>query len=187
MIAAPIAGRFEPATAPPLDSPENPSDSLLGLVSYRANSSTSPWARSKSLGRFIEKGTLLGWMVQDNQSVIECRLNEEQVAGIKTGSEVRVVLIQNPAKIWHGRISEMASTAQNTNTATQSPVSNVTNSPDEKQPMLYQVRIQLNESDRLEMEARQYLSGSAEIVFLRPSMSLLELATDFCLRNFRLR
>ena len=187
VIAAPIAGRFEPATAPPLDSPENPSDSLLGLVSYRANSSTSPWARSKSLGRFIEKGTLLGWMVQDNQSVIECRLNEEQVAGIKTGSEVRVVLIQNPAKIWHGRISEMASTAQNTNTATQSPVSNVTNSPDEKQPMLYQVRIQLNESDRLEMEARQYLSGSAEIVFLRPSMSLLELATDFCLRNFRLR
>ena len=187
VISTPIAGRFEPATAPPLESPENPSDSLLGLVSYRANASKSPWTRSKSLGRYVEKGTLLGWMVQDNQSVIECRLTEEQVAGMKTGTEVRLVLTQNPSKIWQGRISEIASTAQNTKTATQATVPNAMNSLEEKQPMLSQVRIQLNESDRLEMEARQYMSGSAEIVFLRPSMSLLELATEYCLRNFRLR
>jgi multidrug resistance efflux pump len=186
-ISAPIAGRFEPATAPPLESPENPSDSLLGLVSYRANASKSPWTRSKSLGRYVEKGTLLGWMVQDNHSVIECRLTEEQVAGMKTGTEVRLVLTQNPSKIWQGRISEIASTAQNTKTATQATVPNAMNSLEEKQPMQSQVRIQLNESDRLEMEALQYMSGSAEIVFIRPSMSLLELATEYCLRNFRLR
>jgi multidrug resistance efflux pump len=126
-------------------------------------------------------------MVQDNQSVIECRLTEEQVAGMKTGTEVRVVLTQNPSKIWQGRISEIASTAQNTKTATQATVPNAMNSLEEKQPMQSQVRIQLNEADRLEMEARQYMSGSAEIVFLRPSMSLLELATEYCLRNFRLR
>jgi putative peptide zinc metalloprotease protein len=187
VISAPTAGRFEPATAPPLESPENPSDSLLGLVSYRANAGTSPWARSKSLGRHVEKGTLLGWMVQDNQSIIECRLTEEQVAGIKTGTDVRVVLTQNSSKIWQGRIAEIASTAQNTRTVTQATIPSATNSPEEKQPMQYQVRIQLNESDRLEMEARQYMSGSAEIVFLRPSMSLFELATEYCLRNFRLR
>jgi len=186
-IISPTLGRFEPSLAPPLDSPENPTDSSLGLVSFRAHASASTWNKSKSLGRFVDRGVLLGWVVEDNHPVIECKLNEEQLAGIAVGTEVRLVLEQNPSTIWQGRISEIASTGQNTDESKLTTAPTALGSSEEKKSMLYQVRVRLKEQELEKMEVQQYMSGSAEIVFVRPNKSLVELACEFGLRNFRLR
>lgn len=186
-IAAPCPGRFEPSLAPAPESPENPSDATLGLVSYRTNHRDGAWGRSKSLGRHLDRGTLLGWVVEDNTFNIECRLTEEQLAGIQLGTEVRLVLSQNRAKIWRGRVSEIASTGQNQDQSTATVDTNASSASEEKKWMQYQVRVQLEGQDLQALEAERYLSGSAEIVFVRPNRSLLQLATEFSLRNFRLR
>ena len=186
-IISPTLGRFEPSLATPLDSPENPTDSSLGLVSFRAHASASTWNKSKSLGRFVDRGVLLGWVVEDNHPVIECKLNEEQLAGIAIGTEVRLVLKQNPTTVWQGRISEIASTGQNTDESKLTTAPTALGSSEEKKSMLYQVRVRLKEQELEKMEVQQYMSGSAEIVFVRPNKSLVELACEFGLRNFRLR
>jgi putative peptide zinc metalloprotease protein len=170
-------GWFQPVVAKPADAPESPSDTAFGSTPPSSASSLANWTDKQSRGRFMERGTLVGWVVQDRSAIVECHLAEEQVAGISLGNEVRVRLHQNPTKIWTGKVVEMAKMSQVVRT------SQSVEKADSLKAVAYQLRIEIDSSEGWS----NYTHGNAEVVLLRPNQSILHMATDQWLRNMRMR
>ena len=177
-VSAPVAGWFEPAKAKPAEAPENPSDVAFGLANTNVDAISSHWISDSSIGRLIDRGTLIGWIVQDQNAKIECRLTEEQIYGIDTATEVRVCMAQDPTKIFAGRVVEVARMSM----VEERKNKNSTQSQ-ELSPMTYQVRITLINDQACPL----YTDGSAEVVFIKPSQSLLNMAMDHWMRDSKMR
>ena len=177
-IAAPTAGWFEPAMAAPAQAPENPSDAAFGLESESLDTISSSWISETSIGRHVDRGTLIGWVVRGHWPKIECRLSEDQANGISTATEVRVCLAQEPTNVYTGRVVEVARMSKVVETRN----TNLTQSQ-ELSPMTYQVRIELTD-DRA---WRLYSNGNAEVVFIKPSLSIIRIAMDKWMRESKMR
>lgn len=177
-VSAPVAGWFEPAKAKQAEAPENPSDVAFGLGTTNVDAISSYWISDSSIGRLIDRGTLIGWIVQDQNAKIECRLTEEQIYGIDTATEVRVCIAQDPTKIFTGRVVEVARMSMVEERRNKNPTQS-----QELSPMTYQVRIALI-NDRA---CPLYTDGNAEVVFIKPSQSLLNMAMDHWMRDSKMR
>ncbi len=194
-ILAPTAGWFEPAKAKPAESPENPSDFAIGMGRSSVSSNSSYWISDASIGRHVDRGTLMGWIVQNPVTKVECTLSDEQIAGIQIATEVRVCLAQKPATVYTGRVVEIATAGIRADASSVGHGSSVGHDSSvgydrkhrtqagELSPMLHQVRIQLNE-DRA---WSGYSSGNAEIVFIRQSQSIFKMAMDNWMRDSKMR
>ena len=172
------SGLFEPAIAKPAETPENPTEFALGFAQRAEEWAPAFWTEAGSLGRWVERGTLIGWFVHDDVAKVECRLAEEQTAGIRIGSEVRIRLEQRPDKCWIGNVVEIAKMSQSSES-----VPSVKTSAESIDAMAYQVRIEFVDH----LSSSEYIHGNAEVVLLRPSQSLLKIATDQWLRHARMR
>ena len=146
----------------------NPTDFTLGLVHNTDRIPDTYWTGRSSIGRSIDRGALIGWVVCDQISRVECKLTEEQIVGIEKGTEVRIRLMQHPMKAWVGQVIEMAKMTQGVEST---------------ETMFYQVRIEFDD----DFPESDYYDGNAEVVFVRPGQSLLHMATDQWLRNIKLR
>ena len=177
-VTAPQNGWFEPAISSQPDAPTNPADAALGLGTPYAAKSTNFWASDSSRGRLLERGTLVGWIVKDQGGTIECRLPEEQIAGISTETEVRVSLTQSPGQIFVGKVIELARVGQ-----IDSVASKRENQTNDVRPMTYRVRIRLIGNG----EWTLYANGNAEVVFVRPSQSIVNMASDHWMRHSKIR
>ena len=167
-VSAPQSGRFEPAMSDHAETLGNPTDFTLGLVHNTDRIPDTYWTGRSSIGRSIDRGALIGWVVCDQISRVECKLSEEQVVGIAIGTEVRIRLMQHPMKAWVGHVIEMAKMTQGVEST---------------ETMFYQVRIEFDD----DFPESDYYDGNAEVVFVRPGQSLLHMATDQWLRNIKLR
>ena len=177
-VSSPGTGLFEPAIAKPAETPENPTEFALGFAQCAEEWAPAFWTEAGSLGRWVERGTLIGWFVQDDVAKVECRLAEEQTAGIQVGSEVRIRLVQRPDKCWIGNVVEIAKMSQSSES-----VPSVKTTAESMDAMTYQVRIEFVDH----LSSSEYIHGNAEVVILRPSQSLLSIATDQWLRHARMR
>jgi len=177
-VTAPSSGRFEPAIAAPADSPENPSALAMGLPPGPRPLGQQPWLSAENLGRWVDRGTVIGWIVQDSLPYVECTLSEEQRIGIRIGTEARICLGQSTADVMIGRVVKLAKMSQSIE-----PRSAKSGKPQEILAMAYRLQIELD-SPRL---WTNYNNGSAEIVFVKPNQSLLHVATDHWLRNMKVR
>ncbi len=177
-VVSPTKGFFEPALASRVETPTNPVDLALGLVVSELASVSSRWTSESSKGRLLDQGTLIGWIVKDDGARIECRLPEDKITGINAASEVRVRLEQSPLEIFSGKVVDIAKTGQ------VDSIANGALSPsNEVRPMTYRIRIQLSD-DR---DWKKYSNGNAEVVFIRPSQSIVTMAADSWMRNSKLR
>ena len=177
-VTAPDAGWFEPANAKPAEAPENPSDVAFGLGTLGVDSISTYWISDSSIGRLVDRGTLVGWIVQDQDAKIECRLTEEQVYGIGTATEVRVCMAQDATTIFTGRVVEVARMSMVDERRNKNPTQF-----QELSPMTYQVRIRLTEDRAWPL----YTNGNAEVVFIKPSQSILKMAMDNWMRDSKMR
>ena len=177
-VTASSAGMFEPSMATPAQAPENPSNIAFGLETTSFDSISSSWISDTSIGRLVDRGTLIGWVVQGQSPRIECRLGEEQANGIGTATEVRVCLAQMPTTVYVGRVVEVARMSKVVETRTKDSTQS-----QELSPMTYQVRIELNQ-DRV---WRLYSNGNAEVVFIKPSQSIFRMAMDKWMRDSKMR
>ena len=191
-ISAPSAGWFEPAKAKPAESPENPSDVAIGLGTSSVGSISSDWISESSIGRQVDRGTLIGWIVQDSGAKVECTLTDEQIAGIRMGTEARVCVAQEPKTIYTGRVVDIATTGVRTDASSVGHDSHdssvgqdnkLRRQVGELSPMLHQVRIELNE----QRVWSGYSSGNAEVVFIKPSQSIFKMAMDKWMRDSKMR
>jgi len=178
VVSAPSRGCFEPAVASVPDAPKNPAEIAFGLGELNPHWVPSLWATESSKGRWLELGSLIGWMVYDHVATIECRLPEEQISGIQIESEVRVCLAQSPTEIFIGRVVEMARMGQK-DSADNDSQSNIS----DLHSMTYRLRIQLNEN----RDWSFYSNGNAELVFVRPNQSIMKMALDNWMRNSKMR
>ena len=178
IVSAPVAGWFEPAKAKQVDAPENPSDVAFGLGTTNVDAMASYWISDSSIGRLIDRGTLIGWIVQDQNAKIECRLTEEQIYGIDTATEVRVCMAQDPTTIFAGRVVEVARMSMVEERRNKNPTQS-----QELSPMTYQVRIALTNDPACPL----YTDGNAEVVFIKPSQSILNMAMDHWMRDSKMR
>jgi hypothetical protein len=177
-IVAPASGAFVPAIAKPSEKLENPADIALGLQSNSTPTESKAWTDKPSIGRILERGSVIGWVVTNEQPSVECTLSEEQAVGVAIGSEVRIRLMQHPSRIWKGRVSELAKMSQ----AKEPSEANGKNAQS-LASVAYQLLIRVEE-DR---DWSEYSNGNAEVVLLRPNQSLLHMATDQWFRNMRMR
>ena len=177
-VTAPATGWFEPVIAKPADFHSSPTDIALGFVTASANSGSTCWTSGASIGRILENRTLIGWIAMDSIPRIECKLLEEQLAGIGIGTEARVCITQNPTMLFAGKVVEIARSSQAVEIATQSR-----SREDELRRMSYDVRIALDEGPEWSL----YLNGNAEIVFIKPNQSILKLAMDTWMRDSKMR
>jgi multidrug resistance efflux pump len=183
IVPAPIAGWFEPARAKPAESPENPSDIAIGLGTTNAGSVPSDWVSESSIGRQVDRGTLIGWIVQDQRARVECTLNDEQIAGIRLGMEARVCIAQEPTTIFTGRVVDMATASFQTDVSSVGHDNKQRRQVGELSPMWHQVRIELNE----QRAWAGCSSGNAEVVFIKPSQSIFKMAMDKWMRDSKMR
>ena len=177
-VSAPVAGWFEPAKAIPAEAPENPSDVAFGFGAAGIDPISSFWISDSSIGRLVDRGTLIGWIVQDQDSKIECRLTEEQIYGIDTATEVRVCMVQDPTTIFAGRVVEVARMSMVEEARNRNPTQS-----QELSSMTYQVRIKLTEN----RAGPLYTNGNAEVVFIKPSQSVFNMAMDNWMRDSKMR
>lgn len=177
-VRAPATGWFEPANAKPPEHPASPTDLAFGLRTASRSSISSHWTSESSIGRQVDRGTLVGWIVQDSGATIECGLTEEQISGIGTWTKVRISLTQDPTAILTGRVVEMAKMSQAIGSGKKSP-----NQSGELQPMTYQVKVSVNENRNWLL----YSNGNAEIVFIKPSQSIVTMAMDTWMRDSKMR
>ncbi len=189
IVSAPIAGWFQPAKAKSAEAIENPSDIAIGLGTPNAGSVPSDWVSESSIGRQVDRGTLIGWIVQDQRARVECTLNDEQIAGIRIGMEARVCIAQEPTTIYTGRVVEMATASFRTDANSVGQDSGVGHDNKQRRqigelsPMLHQVRIELDERRAWS----GYSSGNAEVVFIKPSQSIFNMAMDKWMRDSKMR
>lgn len=177
-IMAPGDGNFEPVVALPAEVPESPSDVLFQTNASGKQIETMTWTERRAIGRHLERGTLVGWLVKDQRATVECRLTEEQIVGVQVGTRVRVKLGQSPNRLWEGHVFEVSNISQADSNRPQTAPK-----PGELNQTAYQLRIELDPSD----DWGNYTQGTAEIVFLCPSVSIMNVATDLWLRNVRMR
>ena len=177
-VRAPASGWFEPAAAQPPEVVSSPSDVALGFETASFGADSDHWTTDSAIGRLVDRGTLIGWVTKDRSPRIECRLTEEQIADISTRTHVRVCIKQNPAQVLTGRVVEIGTMSQPDESMTKNrPRSG------ELHSMIYQVRIILDENQ----PGAFYSNGSAEVVFIKPSQSILKLAMDNWMRDSRMR
>jgi len=177
-VTAPIAGWFEPALALPTEAVSSPSDVALGFAAASVGLDSDYWTSDSAIGRLVDRGTLVGWITEDQTPRIECRLTEEQISDVSIHTQVRVCMKQNPTQVMTGRVVEIGAMSQQDETANKNP-----RPSGELRSMMYQVRIILDENQPLKL----YSNGSAEVVFIKPSQSILKLATDNWMRDSRMR
>ena len=177
-VTAPVAGWFEPVIATPADYYTSPTDVALGFAKRPDSTGTASWTSDMSIGRVLENRTLIGWIVTDHVPKIECKLIEEQLAGIGIGTEVRVCVTQQPARILAGKVTGIAGSSQAIETTVQTRTRD-----DEVRRMSYDVRIALDEGQDWTL----YSNGTAEIVFAKPNRSILKLAMDTWMRDSKMR
>ena len=183
IVSAPISGWFEPAKAKPAESPENPSDVAIGLGAASLGSISSDWISQSSIGRQVDRGTLIGWIVQDPVAKVECSLTDEQIAGIRMGTEVRVCVAQESKTIYTGRVVGIATASIRADASSVRHDNKQRRQIGELSPMLHQVRIELNE----QRAWSGYSSGNAEVVFIKPSQSIFKMAMDKWMRDSKMR
>jgi len=181
-VVSQASGLFVPAIAKSADSPENPSDFPLGLTGHLVTALPTSWTASSARGRWLERGALIGWIIQDRIAVVECQLSEDQIAGIGVRSEARVRLVQHPTKIARGRVVELSNATQPRDALSKEGTS-AARGPNSSAPANYLVRIELDE----QFDDSEYCGGTAEVVLLRPSKSILDWAIDHWIRNVKLR
>jgi len=177
-VTAPATGWFEPVIAKPADFHTSLTDVALGFVTANAISGSTCWTSGASIGRVLENRTLIGWIAMDSIPRIECKLLEEQLAGIGIGTEARVCITQMPTTLFTGRVVEIARSSQAVEIATQSR-----SREDELRRMSYDVRILLDEAPKWSL----YSNGNVEIVFVKPNQSILKLAMDTWMRDGKMR
>jgi putative peptide zinc metalloprotease protein len=184
-ICAPVDGRFEVSYSKSIDTLDNPSESPFGLVSYRDPALEMSWNAKGSIGRYVERGTLLGWIVTDDEYVVQCTLTEEQLDGVSLGTEARLRLSQNPTRIWMGSVNEIALMRIDDGTV-RDQVPNVggLQATEAIKPRTHQVTVRFKNQNEL-VESKPIGSGMTELVLLRPNESLMSLAIETLLRNFR--
>ena len=85
LISASSPGWFQPAMAKRSEVPESPSQIAFGIPPNSSSARPTLWTEKHSLGRLMERGTLVGWIVQNRIGTVECSLTEEQIAGISVG------------------------------------------------------------------------------------------------------
>lgn len=177
-VKAPASGWFEPAVANAPEVVSSPSDIALGFETASFGVDSDHWTSDSAIGRLVDRGTLIGWVTKDRSPRIECRLTEEQIADITTRTQVRVCMTQNPKQVLTGRVVEIGTMSQPDGSTTK-------NEPrsGELHSMIYQVRIILDENQL----GTLYSNGSAEVVFIKPSQSILKLAMDNWMRDSRMR
>ena len=177
-VKSPSTGWFEPAVAHPPEVVSSPTDVALGIESSGFGTDADHWTSDSAVGRLVDRGTLIGWVTKDRSPRIECRLTEEQVADITTRTQVRVCMIQDRTRVLSGRVVEIG-------TVSQPDESEMKKTPrlGELHSMTYQVRIILDENQ----PGILYSNGSAEVVFIKPSQSILKLAMDNWMRDSRMR
>lgn len=177
-VRSPASGWFEPAVAQTPEIVSSPSDVALGFETDSFGVDSDHWTSDTAIGRLVDRGTLIGWVTKDRSPRIECRLTEEQIADISTRTRVRVCMTQNPSQVLTGRVVEMGTMSQPDESTTKNhPRSG------ELHSMIYQVRIILDENQ----PGALYSNGSAEVVFIKPSQSILKLAMDHWMRDSRMR
>jgi putative peptide zinc metalloprotease protein len=177
-VRALASGWFEPVVAHPPEVVTSPSDVALGFETASVGVDLDRWTTDSAIGRQVDRGTLIGWVTKDRSPRIECRLTEEQIADISTRTQVRVCMTQSPSHVLTGRVVEIGTMPQPDESTTKNhPRSG------ELHSMIYQVRIMLDENHPTEL----YSNGSAEVVFIKPSQSLLKLAMDNWMRDSRMR
>jgi putative peptide zinc metalloprotease protein len=177
-IVAPASGAFVSAMAKPPEKLENPLDIALGVQPNMTHAESNAWTDKPSIGRILERGSVVGWVVTNDLATVQCTLTEEQVAGVSIGSQVRIRLMQHPDWIWNGRVSELSKMSQ----ASQLVETNNKNAQSVAS-VAYQLLIRVGE----ERDWSEYSNGNAEVVLLRPNQSLLHMATDQWFRNMRMR
>lgn len=177
-VLAPTTGWFEPANAKPPEHPESPTDLAFGLGTASHGSISSHWTSESSIGRQVDRGTLIGWIVQDNGAMIECGLTEEQISGISKWTDVRICLTQDPTCIFTGRVVEIAKMSHAVGSGKKNPKRS-----GELQPMTHQVKVRVNENRNWSL----YSNGNAEIVFIKPSQSIVTMAMDNWMRDSKMR
>lgn len=199
-IDAPFSGWFEPAKATP---PEPVIDPVrqIGVASNSTESdSGDPWVSPASIGRKVERGTILGWLHRDLKWTIQCELNQEQISNIAVGTRARVRLNQYPTLILDGKVLSVAissQTASNTATldaASSAPISweGTTTPMRSSDPQLpeqqlantvYLVEVEFDVAPAIKILPR----GNAEVVFITPNQSILRMTQDFFARYGRIR
>jgi putative peptide zinc metalloprotease protein len=161
----------------------------IGLGTTNAGSVLSDWVSESSIGRQVDRGTLIGWIVQDQSARVECTLNDEQIAGIRIGMEARVCIAQEPTTIYTGRVVEMATASFRTDASSVGHDRGVGHDIKQRRqvgelsPMWHQVRIELNE----QRAWAGCSSGNAEVVFIKPSQSIFKMAMDKWMRDSKMR
>ncbi len=178
IVLAPATGWFEPAKAKPPERPESPTDLAFGLRTAKYGSLSSHWTSATSIGRQVDRGTLVGWIVHENGATIECGLTEEQISGIGTWTKVRISLSQDPTAILTGRVVEMAKMSQAVGSGKKP-----SKQSGELQHMTYFVKVRVNENRNWTL----YSNGNAEIVFIKPSQSIVTMAMDTWMRDSKMR
>jgi putative peptide zinc metalloprotease protein len=177
-IASPGNGYFIPATAKPAFAPESPSD--FWLVGETVKTANATWTEQASVGRYLERGEMIGWLVKSPRMDVECELSEYEIPDVTIGTEARVRLLQLPERVFAGQVVEVTIAK---NTREQEQVPGTTQTTSKSAPGRYRVRISLNESPL----PPDIDAGTAEIVLLKPKKSILHEARDFWLRNARMR
>ena len=177
-VLASTSGWFESAKSKPAESLESPMELALGLGATSHGSNSSEWTCQSSIGRHVDRGTLIGWIVQDQGATIECRLTEEQIAGISTSTQVRFSLAQDPTTIFTGRVVEIAKMSQAVGLGEKIP-----KQYGELQSMTHQVKVKVNENRVWPF----YTNGNADVVFIKPSQSIVAMVIDKWMRDSKLR
>lgn len=177
-VTAPMAGWFEPSLAHPPEAVSSPSDVALGFATASSGADSDYWTSDSAIGRVVDRGTLVGWITIDQSPRIECKLTEEQIADVNLRTQVRVCMKQNPAQVMTGRVVEIGALGQQEEGAAKIPARS-----GELRSMVFQVRIILDENQPSSL----YSNGGAEVVFIKPSQSILKLAIDHWMRDSRMR
>jgi len=180
-ITAPAEGVFEPALARPAERIESPTLTFLANSNSIELHAPEYWIHPKAIGRTIERGTLVGWVIEDRSPSGECLLDEEQIAGGAVGSEVRVRLVQDSKRVWLGRVSELSKMNGNNESSSKRTAGN---GRDELQSMSHRLRVEISADS---FDWSDYYSGAAEVVCIRPSRTLLSIAMDQWMRSIRMR
>lgn len=199
-IDAPYSGWFEPAKAS-LPEPVMDPVQQLGVTNNSAESEPSnAWISSASIGRKVERGTILGWLHRDLQWTIQCELSQEQISNIAVGTPVRIRLNQYPTQIMDGTVKSVAISSQsagktspldtNSNAALATemnvPRSLAANQQLPEQQLantVYLVEVQFDSIPNIKILPR----GNAEVVFITPNQSIARMAQDFFARYGRVR